>query len=74
MGSPEHVRQRTLDVDGEDVDVVTLRVGNPQCVVLGEVSEARLRTLAARLAVHPHSRKARTWSLRRSKAPTASAS
>jgi diaminopimelate epimerase len=52
MGSPEHVRQRTLDVDGKDVDVVTLRVGNPQCVVLGEVSDARLRTLAARLAVH----------------------
>ncbi|HEY1327392.1 MAG TPA: diaminopimelate epimerase [Casimicrobiaceae bacterium] len=53
MGMPEQLQQRTLDVDGTGVDVITLRVGNPQCVVLGEVSEARLRTLASRLAVHP---------------------
>jgi len=54
MGAPEQVAKTTLDVDGTPVEVVTLRVGNPQCVVLGEVSEQRLRTLAARLAVHPH--------------------
>jgi diaminopimelate epimerase len=53
MGHPEELRQRTIEVDGVAVQAVTLRVGNPQCVVLGEVSEARLHTLAAKLAVHP---------------------
>ena len=52
MGQPENVRQQTIDVDGTPVDAVTLRVGNPQCVVLGEVNETRLRTIAAKLAVH----------------------
>jgi diaminopimelate epimerase len=52
MGAPEAVRQEQLDVNGEIVSVVTLRVGNPQCVVLGPLTDARLRTLAARLAVH----------------------
>jgi diaminopimelate epimerase len=36
------------------VDAVTLRVGNPQCVVLGDVTEERLHSLASALAVHPH--------------------
>jgi diaminopimelate epimerase len=54
MGQPEFVAPATLDVDGEQVEVVTLRVGNPQCVVLGELSEARLHRIAARLAVHPY--------------------
>lgn len=52
MGQPENVRQQTIDVDGTPVDAVTLRVGNPQCVVLGDVNETRLRTIAAKLAVH----------------------
>jgi len=52
MGQPENVRQQTIDVDGSPVDAVTLRVGNPQCVVLGDVNETRLRTIAAKLAVH----------------------
>ena len=30
-----------------------LRVGNPQCVVLGPATAERLATLAAKLAVHP---------------------
>ena len=53
MGQPEHVRRQTIAVDGAPVDAVTLRVGNPQCVVLGEVTEARLHSVAAKLAVHP---------------------
>jgi diaminopimelate epimerase len=53
MGHPEQVQQRVIDVGGAAVTAVTLRVGNPQCVVLGEVTEARLHSLAARLAVHP---------------------
>jgi diaminopimelate epimerase len=53
MGHPEDVRQRTLDVDGTPIVAVTLRVGNPQCVVLGDVTEDRLRSVGSRLAVHP---------------------
>jgi diaminopimelate epimerase len=53
MGKPEAVRLQSIDVDGVAVEAVILRVGNPQCVVLGEVTEARLHALAARLAVHP---------------------
>ena len=53
-GQPERIARVPLDVVGERVEAVTLRVGNPQCVVLGEVSEARLHTTAAALAVHPN--------------------
>jgi diaminopimelate epimerase len=56
MGQPEHLQQRTIDVDGVPVDAVTLRVGNPQCIVLGPASHVtpeRLHTVAAKLAVHP---------------------
>jgi diaminopimelate epimerase len=54
MGPPDNVARATIEVDGEPVEAVTLRVGNPQCVVLGEVSQARLHRIAARLAVHPY--------------------
>jgi diaminopimelate epimerase len=54
MGPPEQVARVTLEVGGRPVDAITLRVGNPQCVVLGEVTEERLHTIAAALAVHPH--------------------
>jgi diaminopimelate epimerase len=54
MGTPERIARETLDVGGSSVETVTLRVGNPQCVVLGEVTEERLHTVAAALAVHPH--------------------
>jgi diaminopimelate epimerase len=53
MGQPEAIQRRSIDVDGTPVDAITLRVGNPQCVVLGDVTEERLHTVAARLAVHP---------------------
>lgn len=54
MGQPEHVSRARIDVNGTMVDAVTLRVGNPQCVVLGDVTSERLHTIAAALAVHPH--------------------
>jgi diaminopimelate epimerase len=54
MGTPEQVAKITLDVGGTPTDVITLRVGNPQCVVLGEVTDDRLQTIASKLAVHPH--------------------
>ena len=53
MGQPEDLARRTIDLGAAAVDAITLRVGNPQCVVLGEVSPERLRTVAAALAVHP---------------------
>jgi diaminopimelate epimerase len=54
MGAPERVARERIDVAGAPIDAVTLRVGNPQCVVLGEVTVERLHTIAASLAVHPH--------------------
>jgi diaminopimelate epimerase len=54
MGQPEQIDRVTLSIGAQHVEAVTLRVGNPQCVVLGEVSEERLRSVAAPLAVHPH--------------------
>ena len=52
MGPPERIERRTLEVAGERVDAITLRVGNPQCVVLGDVTHARLHSLAAGLSTH----------------------
>jgi diaminopimelate epimerase len=56
MGHPEDLREVTIDVAGEEVKAVVLRVGNPQCVVLGppgHLSVERLHSVAAQLAVHP---------------------
>jgi diaminopimelate epimerase len=53
MGQPEQIAQREIIVAGQPVNAVTLRVGNPQCVVLGDVTEERLRTIGSALAVHP---------------------
>jgi diaminopimelate epimerase len=53
MGQPEQIAQESIAVAGTDVTAVTLRVGNPQCVVLGDVNTERLHSLAAALAVHP---------------------
>jgi diaminopimelate epimerase len=54
MGQPEALTKTSIDVDGRIVEAITLRVGNPQCVVLGAVSHDRLHKLAAKLAIHPH--------------------
>lgn len=56
MGLPEDLREAEIEVSGEKVRVVVLRVGNPQCVVLGPSSHLtmeRLQAVGARLAVHP---------------------
>ena len=50
MGQPEELTQESIAVGGTTVTAVTLRVGNPQCVVLGEVTTERLHSLAAALA------------------------
>ncbi len=54
MGKPERLALERIEVSGIGIEAVTLRVGNPQCVVLGPVTAERLHTLAAALAVHPH--------------------
>lgn len=53
MGQPTSIRQVTLDVLGESVEVVALWVGNPQCVLLGPADEARFRRLGPALEHHP---------------------
>jgi diaminopimelate epimerase len=53
MGHPEEVRQESIRVGDATVEAVTLRVGNPQCVVLGEVTRERLHAIGGALAVHP---------------------
>jgi diaminopimelate epimerase len=53
MGPPTELREETIDVDGTPLRCVVMRVGNPQCVVLGAVTESRLHGLASKLAVHP---------------------
>jgi diaminopimelate epimerase len=53
MGRPEQLRQERLTVAEEVVTAVVLRVGNPQCVVLGPITDARLHRIGAALAVHP---------------------
>ena len=52
MGAPTDLQQRTLEVAGERIDVVTMRVGNPQCVLLAPLDEARLHRLGAALQRH----------------------
>lgn len=54
MGNPVDIRRLTLEVTGEPVDVATLNVGNPQCVVLDRCDEASLHRIGGALAVHPH--------------------
>ncbi|MFI5176957.1 MAG: diaminopimelate epimerase [Vicinamibacterales bacterium] len=54
MGPPEGLEQASLEVAGERVTAIVMRVGNPQCVVLGPLSSERLHTIGAGLAVHRH--------------------
>lgn len=54
MGNPTAIRRLLLDVNGLPVDVATLNVGNPQCIVLDRYDEASLHNLGGAIAVHPH--------------------
>ena len=54
MGQPTDLRLVDLPVAGATVSAVVMRVGNPQCVVLGPATMERLHSLAAALAVHPY--------------------
>jgi len=54
LGAPEDVRQVSIPVDGESVTASVLRLGNPQCVVLGPLPDpTRFSRLGPALATHP---------------------
>ncbi|MEO5820182.1 MAG: diaminopimelate epimerase [Vicinamibacteraceae bacterium] len=53
MGPAEDVARTHIDAAGERFDAVTLRVGNPQCVILGPLDEARLHRIGPALQHHP---------------------
>ena len=53
MGEPTELRKVTLPVGDEKLDAIVMRVGNPQCVVLGPATEERLAKYGLALATHP---------------------
>jgi len=52
MGHPEGLQKRDFEVGGSTVSAVTLRVGNPQCVVLGPLTAERLERIGGGLSTH----------------------
>jgi diaminopimelate epimerase len=54
LGQPQDVRQVTIPVDGDSVTASLLRIGNPQCVILGPLPDAdRFHRLGPVLTAHP---------------------
>ena len=54
LGNPEDIRQVQIHLQGETVTATVLRLGNPQCVVLGPLpDDDRFRRLGPALATHP---------------------
>jgi len=54
MGVPENLREETIEVAGESIRASVLRMGNPQCIVLGPLPDAeRFNRLGPRLSTHP---------------------
>src|SRR5687767_10852398 len=54
MGQPAELREVQIPVGGEMVTASVLRMGNPQCIVLGPLPDGdRFRTLGPALATHP---------------------
>jgi diaminopimelate epimerase len=52
MGTPRDIERTTLDVAGEHIDVIRLNMGNPQCVLIDRLDDARLARLGRALQVH----------------------
>ncbi len=53
MGLPADIRQTTVTIDGETIDLVTLNIGNPQCIILGPLPDRdRFLRLGAALERH----------------------
>jgi diaminopimelate epimerase len=54
MGAPEELREVQIPVLGETVTASVLRMGNPQCIVLGPLpGPARFNALGPALSTHP---------------------
>ena len=54
MGQAEDIQQVTIPVEGELLTATVLRVGNPQCVILGRLPDAgRFNRLGPALSTHP---------------------
>lgn len=54
MGTPRNLTKTSADVGGESIPIVTLDMGNPQCIVLGPTpDEDRFRAVGAALERHP---------------------
>jgi diaminopimelate epimerase len=54
MGQPADIHQATLDAAGERLVTTVLSVGNPQCVVLGDLpDDERFARLGSALERHP---------------------
>ena len=53
MGVPEDLREETIPVAGESVRASVLRIGNPQCIVLGPLPESdRFHRIGPLLSTH----------------------
>lgn len=53
LGPPQDIRRVTIQVGGESLAASVLRIGNPQCVVLGPLPDVdRFNRLGAALATH----------------------
>jgi diaminopimelate epimerase len=53
MGAPEDLREETIPVAGESVRASVLRIGNPQCIVLGPLPDAdRFHRIGPLLSTH----------------------
>jgi diaminopimelate epimerase len=53
MGAPEHLRETDIPVGAESIRATVLRIGNPQCVVLGPLPDPeRFHRLGPQLSTH----------------------
>lgn len=53
MGAPEDLREETILVAGESIRASVLRIGNPQCIVLGPLPDAdRFHRIGPLLSTH----------------------
>jgi diaminopimelate epimerase len=53
MGLPEELREENIPVAGESIRASVLRIGNPQCIVLGPLPDAeRFRRIGPLISTH----------------------
>ena len=53
MGAPEELREENIAVAGESIRASVLRIGNPQCIVLGPLPDAeRFQRIGPLLSTH----------------------